>query len=205
MMRAARRSSIGANAWLATFTDLAALILAFFVLSFSMLVLREDDRRSIQKQYETPLQFDTGAQLPSNLDHVADPSDVQLHPSDIYLSTILGDRLEGLGLASSIRIEPRPRGMDLFLEGLAQADGTGWALEPVAASAIERVLSSARSTGRHVAILAPRGSEDDLARAFARAEAVLDAARLSGRPDIIVTEAPNVRSSATIGFRLERE
>ena len=67
------------------------------------------------------------------------------------------------------------------------------------------ILSSARSTGRTVAILVPRGREDDMARALARGEAVLAAAALADPLDIVVIDDNERGHSDAIGFRLERK
>ena len=201
MIRTVRRNAVSSNPWLATFTDLAALILAFFVLTFSMLVIREDERESTSQTLETAVTFDTGVELFPDPEHAADPRKNGLHPGDVYLSTVLGERLKSLDM----RFEPTSRGMDILLDGLAHFAGDVWSLDAQAVMATGMILSSARSTGRTVAILVPRGREDDMARALARGEAVLAAAALADPLDIVVIDDNERGHSDAIGFRLERK
>lgn len=205
MNRGLMRRSPATQGWIATFTDLAALILAFFVLTFSMQTIRVEDLYSPHGETRTALPADFIADPPDAQKHGADPDRPVISAGDRYLATVLTTRLASLGLGPNLEVGSGMRGLDVTLRNLVTSNAGRWSLAPNAMAAINEILQAADANGRQVILLVPRGRDDDIETSLARGDAVLKVTSPDEIRTVLVTDAPDVSLSNEIGFRLQRE
>ena len=102
MLRRARGTPNG-DAWITTFADLAALLLTFFVLTFSMSVIEPIGQGHEGSSGTNILQLIAGPAFPNS--NLTSPSDVRVNQSRSYQLAILRQELSRSALGQNHQIE----------------------------------------------------------------------------------------------------
>jgi len=129
---AARQSGTGA-AWITTFTDLAALMLTFFVLQFSMSKIDQVQWQNVLNSFQvslTSLQQDVVPSPMAILD-IARPNSVPGRDLN-YLSSVLEEQLRREDLAKVVVLHRRPDHLRLSLPTAVFAEGRHGTLRDIA-------------------------------------------------------------------------
>ena len=203
MNRRHLRSQSTNAGWLTTFADLSSLLLAFFVLTFSMYDIPPDGW--ISTDHVLPVPSSSLGSGQSGID--ADPRRAdQVHElaqsSDAYLMATLERLVADSRWESSATLVRSDHGIELVVEGIVlQSGDDNPTLAPGAEELVGEITAIARSTSRGLALLSLVPSASSAERALRTADPVLAFLhpRLPAARMIV-----GHRESPAIGFRLDR-
>ena len=163
--------------WLTIFADLAALLLSFFVLTFSMGTLRQGDFEQLSSSFLARTEIGDRKDQHYVADELSVSRQQDLPPiSADYLAALLQARLAESGLASGYRLASPETVVEITLEpGLLQSGATDWTDQGRAIA--ELVLGFSKQERLSVEIfIAPKSGEDTataLDRSFELADRLL--------------------------------
>ncbi len=185
--------------WLFTFADLAALLLAFFVLTFSMSRLDAERWRRFSALWPGQAATVPGALEPSRRDHSAPSAAREASVAKAgYLAGVLDQRLAALGRRFALRASARSGAVTLRFAPALLADRSASAA--AAAAPVRAVLLPVLSDVAEMRLLVPVDAGLPLAEQLTTLRRFAEAAgeRFGRSPTVVVATEP--RSSAELVF-----
>ncbi len=154
-------------AWVATFADLAALLLTFFVLTFSMSTI------SVERWHNLPFDRLSSPDSHSKIifgrpqaAHTADRSAMRAGATDPYLMKLLQQRLQGALTQGQLLLILSERGVTLEFQSSLDGNDPLASLPPV----FDQIIEIASASHRRIIVVAESGDEHDLDSALTLAE-----------------------------------
>ena len=187
--------------WLATLTDLSALLVAFFVLTFSMSVVPRQEWQSTFSLLQTAAPVD-GRDLSETTDetHHADSAPLSNRPADAYLIAVLERRLREFGLSDHTSLDRRGRGIELLVDQMVLEVDDHRVLADFAEGLISEVVAIARSTARRIVVLGVQPPDKTLEHTLRSADPILSFLdSLAVERSVIVVDG----DTHAVGLRLE--